>query len=73
MASSLKFAKQVPWVTVSSVLTKHNFLVMLVILQGVGHNDDKVLVLAATNTPYALDQVENIYQFFIKLHHASFL
>ncbi|EMS45124.1 Vacuolar protein sorting-associated protein 4B [Triticum urartu] len=23
---------------------------------GVGHNDDKVLVLAATNTPYALDQ-----------------
>lgn len=25
--------------------------------QGVGHNDDKVLVLAATNTPYALDQV----------------
>ena len=27
-------------------------------VQGVGHNDDKVLVLAATNTPYALDQVE---------------
>lgn len=26
-------------------------------LQGVGHNDDKVLVLAATNTPYSLDQV----------------
>ena len=26
--------------------------------QGVGHNDDKVLVLAATNTPYALDQVK---------------
>ncbi|EMS49464.1 Vacuolar protein sorting-associated protein 4 [Triticum urartu] len=26
------------------------------LLQGVGHNDDKVLVLAATNTPYALDQ-----------------
>lgn len=25
--------------------------------QGVGNNDDKVLVLAATNTPYALDQV----------------
>ncbi|KAG5560452.1 hypothetical protein RHGRI_003687 [Rhododendron griersonianum] len=25
-------------------------------MQGVGHNDDKVLVLAATNTPYALDQ-----------------
>ncbi|CAK9153818.1 unnamed protein product [Ilex paraguariensis] len=24
--------------------------------EGVGHNDDKVLVLAATNTPYALDQ-----------------
>ncbi|KAB8085965.1 hypothetical protein EE612_009001 [Oryza sativa] len=28
----------------------------LVQMQGVGHNDDKVLVLAATNTPYALDQ-----------------
>lgn len=27
-------------------------------LQGVGHNDDKVLILAATNTPYSLDQVE---------------
>ncbi|GJN05852.1 hypothetical protein PR202_ga23521 [Eleusine coracana subsp. coracana] len=25
-------------------------------VQGVGHNDDKVLVLAATNTPYSLDQ-----------------
>ncbi len=25
-------------------------------MQGVGHNDQKVLVLAATNTPYALDQ-----------------
>lgn len=25
-------------------------------MQGVGHNDDKVLVHAATNTPYALDQ-----------------
>ncbi|KAG5026677.1 hypothetical protein JHK82_022574 [Glycine max] len=24
---------------------------------GVGHNDQKVLILAATNTPYALDQV----------------
>ncbi|XP_028246746.1 protein SUPPRESSOR OF K(+) TRANSPORT GROWTH DEFECT 1-like [Glycine soja] len=23
---------------------------------GVGHNDQKVLILAATNTPYALDQ-----------------
>ncbi|ONM30142.1 Protein SUPPRESSOR OF K(+) TRANSPORT GROWTH DEFECT 1 [Zea mays] len=30
---------------------------LLVQMQGVGHNDDKVLVLAATNTPYALDQV----------------
>ncbi|CAL5424021.1 unnamed protein product [Camellia sinensis] len=29
---------------------------LLVQMQGVGHNDDKVLVLAATNTPYALDQ-----------------
>ncbi|KAL6967034.1 Vacuolar protein sorting-associated protein 4B [Sarracenia purpurea var. burkii] len=29
---------------------------VLVQMQGVGHNDDKVLVLAATNTPYALDQ-----------------
>uniref|UniRef100_A0A0D9VCF9 Vesicle-fusing ATPase n=1 Tax=Leersia perrieri TaxID=77586 RepID=A0A0D9VCF9_9ORYZ len=28
----------------------------LVQMQGVDHNDDKVLVLAATNTPYALDQ-----------------
>lgn len=27
------------------------------IFQGVGTNDEKVLVLAATNTPYALDQV----------------
>ncbi|KAL2327594.1 hypothetical protein Fmac_021021 [Flemingia macrophylla] len=26
-------------------------------MQGVGHNDQKVLVLAATNMPYALDQV----------------
>ncbi|XVF69153.1 hypothetical protein PTKIN_Ptkin11bG0058000 [Pterospermum kingtungense] len=30
---------------------------LLVQMQGVGHNDQKVLVLAATNTPYALDQV----------------
>lgn len=29
---------------------------VLVQMQGVGNNDDKVLVLAATNTPYALDQ-----------------
>ncbi|XP_038901976.1 protein SUPPRESSOR OF K(+) TRANSPORT GROWTH DEFECT 1-like [Benincasa hispida] len=29
---------------------------LLVQMQGVGHNDHKVLVLAATNTPYALDQ-----------------
>uniref|UniRef100_A0A0R0H530 MIT domain-containing protein n=1 Tax=Glycine max TaxID=3847 RepID=A0A0R0H530_SOYBN len=29
---------------------------LLVQMQGVGHNDQKVLVLAATNTPYALDQ-----------------
>ncbi|KAE9459878.1 hypothetical protein C3L33_08226, partial [Rhododendron williamsianum] len=29
---------------------------LFVQMQGVGHNDDKVLVLAATNTPYALDQ-----------------
>ncbi|CAN4098981.1 unnamed protein product [Withania somnifera] len=29
---------------------------LLVQMQGVGHNDDKVLVLAATNTPYTLDQ-----------------
>ncbi|KAL8107795.1 hypothetical protein AgCh_024264 [Apium graveolens] len=26
-------------------------------MQGVGTNDEKVLILAATNTPYALDQV----------------
>ena len=29
----------------------------LIVFQGVGNNDQKVLVLAATNTPYALDQV----------------
>ncbi|KAL3752339.1 hypothetical protein ACJRO7_013056 [Eucalyptus globulus] len=29
---------------------------ILVQMQGVGSNDDKVLVLAATNTPYSLDQ-----------------
>ncbi|CAN4107253.1 unnamed protein product [Withania somnifera] len=29
---------------------------LLVQMQGVGHNDEKVLVLAATNTPYARDQ-----------------
>ncbi|WVZ13781.1 hypothetical protein V8G54_011347 [Vigna mungo] len=29
---------------------------LLVQMQGVGHNDQKVLVLASTNTPYALDQ-----------------
>ncbi|WKA01402.1 hypothetical protein VitviT2T_019684 [Vitis vinifera] len=29
---------------------------LLVQMQGVGHNDQKVLVLAATNTPYSLDQ-----------------
>lgn len=29
---------------------------LLVQMQGVGSNDDKVLVLAATNTPYSLDQ-----------------
>ncbi|TKY53492.1 suppressor of K(+) transport growth defect 1 [Spatholobus suberectus] len=28
---------------------------LLVQMQGVGHNDQKVLILAATNTPYALD------------------
>ncbi|CAK9179104.1 unnamed protein product [Ilex paraguariensis] len=33
---------------------------LLVQMQGVGHNDDKVLVLAATNTPYALDQVKGM-------------
>ncbi|RZC84028.1 hypothetical protein C5167_046814 [Papaver somniferum] len=30
---------------------------LLVQMQGVGNNDEKVLVLAATNTPYSLDQV----------------
>eukprot|EP00245_Coleochaete_scutata_P017285 TRINITY_DN8411_c0_g1_i1.p1 TRINITY_DN8411_c0_g1~~TRINITY_DN8411_c0_g1_i1.p1 ORF type:complete len:440 (+),score=105.66 TRINITY_DN8411_c0_g1_i1:108-1427(+) len=29
---------------------------LLVQMQGVGHDDNKVLVLAATNTPYSLDQ-----------------
>ncbi|KAF5937634.1 hypothetical protein HYC85_025140 [Camellia sinensis] len=33
---------------------------LLVQMQGVGHNDDKVLVLAATNTPYALDQARGL-------------
>lgn len=33
------------------------FFVTFLIFQGVGHNDDKVLILAATNTPYSLDQV----------------
>ena len=28
--------------------------------QGVGSDDQKVLVLAATNTPYALDQVRKL-------------
>ncbi|KAL2319894.1 hypothetical protein Fmac_028863 [Flemingia macrophylla] len=28
--------------------------------KGVGHNDQKVLVLAATNMPYALDQVKDV-------------
>ena len=33
-------------------------------IQGVGNNDQKVLVLLATNTPYALDQVNgNIWRF----------
>jgi hypothetical protein len=31
---------------------------MLSVLQGVGHNDDKVYVPAPTETPYALDQVQ---------------
>ncbi|PHT35066.1 Protein SUPPRESSOR OF K(+) TRANSPORT GROWTH DEFECT 1 [Capsicum baccatum] len=35
---------------------------LLVQMQGVGHNDDKVLVLAATNTPSALGQVKNDLQ-----------
>ena len=34
------------------------FIYHLFFFQGVGHSDDKVLVLAATNTPYALDQVK---------------
>lgn len=34
--------------------------------QGVGHNDEKVLVLAATNTPYALDQVMHISIYMVK-------
>ncbi|THG23705.1 hypothetical protein TEA_014389 [Camellia sinensis var. sinensis] len=32
---------------------------LLVQMQGVGQNDEKVLVLAATNTPYVLDQFDN--------------
>lgn len=46
------------------VLEANDYLFLLVlnisslsVFQGVGNNDQKVLVLAATNTPYALDQV----------------
>jgi hypothetical protein len=31
-------------------------IIFLNLFQGVGHDDEKVPVLAATNTPYALDQ-----------------
>ena len=31
--------------------------------QGVGNDDQKVLILAATNTPYALDQVRKLSAF----------
>ena len=46
----------------SSMSCKEWFLTFYAVslVQGVGNNDDKVLVLAATNTPYALDQVWNI-------------
>ncbi|KAH7658397.1 Vesicle-fusing ATPase protein [Dioscorea alata] len=40
---------------------------LLVQMQGVGNNDQKVLVLAATNTPYALDQVILCYCIFMNL------
>ena len=34
--------------------------------QGVGKDDNKVLILAATNTPYALDQVrKQAFEFFL--------
>lgn len=39
------------------------FFLFNLFFQGVGHNDDKVLVLAATNTPYSLDQVKNDLHF----------
>ncbi|PON82517.1 Spastin [Trema orientale] len=35
---------------------------LLVQMQGVGNDDQKVLILAATNTPYALDQKTNAMQ-----------
>jgi hypothetical protein len=37
--------------------------IFLNLFQGVGHGDEKVLVLAATNTPYALDQVREVSSF----------
>jgi hypothetical protein len=38
-------------------------IIFLNLFQGVGHDDEKVLVLAATNTPYALDQVRKVSSF----------
>ncbi|XP_075636162.1 protein SUPPRESSOR OF K(+) TRANSPORT GROWTH DEFECT 1-like [Castanea sativa] len=39
-----------------SEASRHFKTELLAQMQGVGHNDQKVLILAATNTPYALDE-----------------
>jgi hypothetical protein len=44
-----------------STLHLRLFSCMVWYFQGVGNQDTKVLVLAATNTPYSLDQVRFIY------------
>jgi hypothetical protein len=41
-------------------LQQDSFFVMPVILQSGVHADDDVLILAATDTPYALDHVHEV-------------